>query len=186
MGCSCWPSPALTTEARTQPATRCGAPAEACRTTIASTPIASIVSTVSRRDSPFESEDVEAVKVMVSADRRFAAVSKESRVRVELSKNSVATVRPRSAGTFGMSRSVTSANESARWSTSKIPSRPRSATESRCLRAEVASRAPDAESSRAVGVEAGATVPGRARAVATAARAASVVPGDVIPGPDRR
>ena len=50
-------------------------------------------------------EDVDAVKVIESAESRFAAVSKESRVRVELSKKTVATVWPRSAGTFGIGRS---------------------------------------------------------------------------------
>ena len=38
------------------------------------------------------------MKVIVSAERRLAAVSNESRVRVEVSKNTVATVFPRSAG----------------------------------------------------------------------------------------
>ncbi len=64
---------------------RFGAPALPWRTTIASMPIASIVCTVSRRLSPFVTDDDPTVKVIVSADRRFAAVSNESRVRVESS-----------------------------------------------------------------------------------------------------
>ena len=85
VGCSWRPSPPLTTLACDQAATRCAAPAAACRTTIASTPIASIVWTVSRRLSPFFTEDDETENVMVSAESRLAAVSNDSRVRVESS-----------------------------------------------------------------------------------------------------
>ena len=85
VGCSCQPSPALITDASTQLATRCGAPEDECRTTIASTPMASIVRAVSRRDSPLFTEDELTLKLIVSADSRFAAVSNESRVRVESS-----------------------------------------------------------------------------------------------------
>ena len=42
----------------------------------------------------------------MSADRRLAAVSKESRVRVESSKKSQHHRRPRSAGTLGMAPPV--------------------------------------------------------------------------------
>ena len=52
---------------------------------MASIPIASTVRTVSSSDSPFRSEDDPAEKVMVSAERRLAAVSNDSRVRVESS-----------------------------------------------------------------------------------------------------
>ncbi len=48
-------------------------------------PIASIVCTVSRRLSPFLTDELAAVNVIMSADRRFAAVSNERRVRVESS-----------------------------------------------------------------------------------------------------
>ncbi len=41
---------------------------------------------------------------MVSADSALAAFSKDIRVRVDASKKRVATVLPRSAGTFGMGR----------------------------------------------------------------------------------
>ena len=84
MGCSCQPSPALITLTRSssQRAICHGTPAELWRTTTASTPIASIVSTVSRSDSPFFTDDEPTLKVIVSADRRLAACSKLSRVRV--------------------------------------------------------------------------------------------------------
>ena len=48
-------------------------------------PMASIVVTVSRNDSPFFTDELETEKFMVSADRRRAAVSNESRVRVDSS-----------------------------------------------------------------------------------------------------
>ena len=53
--------------------------------TTASIPIASIVCTVSRRLSPFCTEELPTVKLIVSQERRFAAVSNEMRVRVESS-----------------------------------------------------------------------------------------------------
>ena len=59
VGCSCQPSPALITRARSaHRATWRGAPDDGCRTTSASMPIASTVSTVSRSDSPFLTEEV--------------------------------------------------------------------------------------------------------------------------------
>ena len=91
--------------------------------------MAVIVSTVSRRDSPFFTDDVEVENVIVSAESLLAAVSKERRVRVESSKNSVTTVLPRRAGTRGMARSLTSTKESVTRSTSEIPWAPRSATD---------------------------------------------------------
>ena len=54
-------------------------------------PMASTVSTVSRSDSPFLTDEVAAEKDSTSAESRLAAVSKESRVRVDSSKNRVAT-----------------------------------------------------------------------------------------------
>ncbi len=50
-----------------------------------SIPIASMVSAVSRSDSPFLTEEVDTEKFMVSAESRLAAVSKLRRVRVESS-----------------------------------------------------------------------------------------------------
>ena len=48
-------------------------------------PIASIVCTVSRRLSPFFTDELDTVNAITSHERRFAAVSNESRVRVESS-----------------------------------------------------------------------------------------------------
>ena len=85
MGCWCHPSPALITAAELQRAICLGTPDDLWRTTSASTPIASIVSTVSRTDSPLLTDDDDTEKLIVSADSRLAAVSKLSRVRVESS-----------------------------------------------------------------------------------------------------
>ena len=52
---------------------------------MASTPMAQIVSTVSRRLSPLLALDVPTENVIVSADKRLAAVSNDSLVRVESS-----------------------------------------------------------------------------------------------------
>ena len=84
MGCSWQPSPALITLASIQVATRCGAPAAGWRTTIASMPIASMVCTVSRRLSPFFTDDDDTENVITSHERRLAAVSNERRVRVRV------------------------------------------------------------------------------------------------------
>ena len=64
-----------------------GMPLVLCRTTNAATPIALTVSMVSFKLSPLFTLDVDTLKVIVSADRRLAAVSKLIRVRVESSKN---------------------------------------------------------------------------------------------------
>ena len=115
MGCSCVPSPALTTAASIQPeaARRAGAPEAGWRMTTASALMASRVCAVSFRDSPLETEEPFAAKLMTSADSRFAAASNEMRVRVESSKKRFTTVRPRSAGSFLISRSPTAAISSA-------------------------------------------------------------------------
>ena len=68
-----------------QPATRFGAPAAEWRITTASMPMASIVCTVSRRLSPFFTDDDETENAITSHERRLAAVSNEMRVRVESS-----------------------------------------------------------------------------------------------------
>jgi hypothetical protein len=75
----------LTTLADTHRAIWWGTPAERWRTTMASTPMASMVSTVSRSDSPLLTDEVDTEKLRVSADSRLAACSKLSRVRVESS-----------------------------------------------------------------------------------------------------
>ena len=85
VGCSWVPSPALITLPSTQFASRCGAPAAGWRMTTASAPIACRVSAVSLRLSPLETLEPFTVKLITSAERRFAAASKEIRVRVESS-----------------------------------------------------------------------------------------------------
>src|SRR6202789_2391658 len=91
-----------------------GTPELLWRTMTASTPMASMVSTVSRSDSPLLTDDEDTEKLMTSADSRRAAVSKLSRVRVESSKNNDTTVLPRSAATLGMDRLLTSTKRSVR------------------------------------------------------------------------
>ncbi len=133
MGCSWVPSPALTTAPRIQPAwaSRCGAPLAACRTTTASAPIASSVSAVSLRLSPFETLEPFAEKLMTSAESRLAAASKEILVRVLSSKKRLTTVRPRSVGSFLISRRCVAAICSATSRTVTAPDRSRSAAERR-------------------------------------------------------
>ena len=93
--------------------------------------MASMVSTVSRSDSPLLTDELEAENVMTSADSRRAAVSKLNRVRVESSKKSDTTVLPRRAGTRGMARLLTSTKLSVSCITSSMPSAPRSSTDSK-------------------------------------------------------
>lgn len=81
--------------------------------TTASAPMASRVSAVSLSDSPLDTLDPLAEKLITSADSRLAAASNEMRVRVESSKNRLTTVRPRSVGSFLMERSETLASSSA-------------------------------------------------------------------------
>ena len=133
----CWwvPSPALITGQSIQPAwaSRYGAPEDWCRTTTASTPIAWSVCAVSLRLSPFDTLEPLAEKLSTSADSRFAAVSKLIRVRVESSKNRLITVRPRSVGSFLISRDCVAAIWAAVSSTSTASSCERSLADSRCL-----------------------------------------------------
>ena len=85
VGCSCVPSPAFSTSPWTHRVRVCGAPEDECRITMASAPMASSVSAVSFRLSPFDTQEPPVEKLMTSADSRFAASSKEIRVRVEFS-----------------------------------------------------------------------------------------------------
>src|SRR5262245_54406305 len=75
--------------------------------------IASILRAVSSSVSPFTTLLEDGEKLMTSALRRFAASSNDVLVLVLGSKNRFTTVRPRSAGTFLISRPVTSLKESA-------------------------------------------------------------------------
>src|SRR5512134_3014572 len=115
VGCAWRPSPALITCSCgfTWRATRYGAPEEPWRTTKMSACIAERLATVSSSDSPLEVELTATLRLMTSAERRLAAISKVVRVRVEPSKNRLNTLLPRSSGTFLMSRSVTPAKDSA-------------------------------------------------------------------------
>ena len=62
---------------------------------------------VSSKDSPLLAEDLAMSRLITSALRRVAAISKVVRVRVEFSKNRLNTLLPRSRGTFLTSRSFT-------------------------------------------------------------------------------
>src|SRR5690606_1319663 len=84
------------------------APAYGWRMTIISTFMAKILLTVSINVSPLLTEEEEAAKLIVSAERRFSANSKDKRVRVEFSKNTFAIVISRRDGTFFIGRFNTS------------------------------------------------------------------------------
>src|SRR5678816_1013541 len=88
------PSPALTTCScgLTWRAMRNGAPEDAWRTTKMSACIAERFATVSSSDSPLVAEETAMLRLMTSAESRFAAISKVVRVRVEASKNRLNTV----------------------------------------------------------------------------------------------
>ena len=133
VGCSCMPSPALMTRAPHRRATRCPAPADACRRTSMSGAIASRLRTVSASVSPFETLEPAEAMFTVSALSRFSAISNEVRVRVLGSQKRLTTVWPRRAGTFLIDRVPTSFMASAVSSTSRISSGDRSATLSRSL-----------------------------------------------------
>src|SRR5690606_41615648 len=94
------PSPALTIEHFVHWAIWAGAPEAMCRMIIMSTPMASMVFTVSRSDSPLDTEVPLPVRLIVSAESHLPASSKELRVRVESSKKKLMMVRPRSVGSF--------------------------------------------------------------------------------------
>src|SRR2546426_6079602 len=113
VGCSCVPSPALTTLERMRLPRNRAAPDDGWRITTMSIRIASRFFAVSTSVSPFCTALPDAATFTVSADRRFSANSKEMRVRVEASKNRLTIVLPRSAGTFLMGRSDPSLNGSA-------------------------------------------------------------------------
>ena len=99
--------------------------------TTASAPMASRVRAVSLSDSPLETDEPFAEKLMTSAERRLAAASKEIRVRVESSKKRLTTVRPRRVGSFLIGRSATRAISSAVSRIRTASSRVRSAAEMR-------------------------------------------------------
>src|SRR3954471_12414453 len=117
---------------------RNGAPAEAWRTTKISACMAERLATVSRSDSPLVCDETAMFRLMTSADRRLAAISKVVRVRVEGSKKRLNTLLPRSSGTFLTSRSVTPAKDSAVSRICVRISRGRPSMESRCCNSPLA------------------------------------------------
>src|SRR5208283_4808073 len=143
VGCSCAPSPALTTWALSTRARKCGAPEALWRMTMKSALSASRLRAVSLSVSPFLSEDASAVKLMMSADRRCSESSKLMRVRVEGSMKRLTTVLPRSAGTFLIARSPTALNARAVSSTVTISSALSDSMSSRCLRFQLMSFSQD-------------------------------------------
>src|SRR5579864_3311434 len=68
---------------------------------------------VSSSDSPLLVDEALMFRLMTSADRRFDAISKVVRVRVEFSKNRLNTLLPRISGTFLTSRSLMPTNDDA-------------------------------------------------------------------------
>ena len=82
VGCSWVPSPALITGHSTRRASKCGAPEEGWRMTIAAGRMATRLRAVSSRVSPLVTLLAAAVMLMASADKRLAAISNEVRVRV--------------------------------------------------------------------------------------------------------
>jgi len=100
VGCSCWPSPALTTEQVTFWDKRDAAPEDPCRTTSRSGCMAFRVTAVSISVSPLEIDDERGLMLTTSAPRRLPANSKELCVRVEFSKNRFISVRPFNRSSF--------------------------------------------------------------------------------------
>src|SRR5512134_1033467 len=134
------PSPALITCScgLTWRAMRNGAPEDSWRTMKMSACIAERLATVSSSDSPFDCELAATFRLMTSAERRLAAISKVVRVRVEGSKNRLNTLLPRSSGTFFTSRSVTPAKDSAVSRICSRISRGSPSVESRCCSSPLA------------------------------------------------
>ncbi len=87
--------------------------------------IASRLRAVSTSVSPFTTDEPAAAMFTVSAERRFSANSKETRVRVDASKKRLTMVLPRRTGTFLMRRSEISLKGSAVSRIARICSRER-------------------------------------------------------------
>src|SRR3546814_18213029 len=92
---------------------KCAALVLACLTLNISACMTVRFSTVSRMVSPLDGEEVSTLRLITSADKRLAAISKVVRVRVLFSKKILQTVLPRSKGTFLTSLSATPTKESA-------------------------------------------------------------------------
>ncbi len=132
VGCSPAPSPAFTTGTSTASAARFAPPVSPCLMTMQSAYPASMRA-VSTRVSPLAVDDEEAsATVTVRAPRRWAAASKDRRVRVEGSRKSTATIflesahdAPRPVASRSMERAVSRMR--------RISERDRSRVESRSL-----------------------------------------------------
>jgi hypothetical protein len=85
VGWACHPSPPLSTLPAKCSAARYGAPEAECRITSIWAPSACTVRIVSTSDSPLVTDELLAAMFTTSAERFFAATSKETRVRVDAS-----------------------------------------------------------------------------------------------------
>ena len=94
-------------------ASRWGVPGVLCRTTTASTPMASRFLAVSINDSPLDKLLVEAEKSITSAPRRRAAKEKLVFVRVEFSKNRFTIAAPDRTSIFSRHPCVASLHMTA-------------------------------------------------------------------------
>ena len=81
--------------------------------------------------SPFSTDEPLDLSEIVSAESRLAASSNDDDVRVEASKKTLRTVRPRSVGSFLTSRSATASKLAASSSRRSTVGRSRSSLESR-------------------------------------------------------
>ena len=131
-GCSCWPSPALTTLQSTFCESRDAAPDEPWRTTRMSGFIAFSVTAVSIRVSPLEIDDERGDMLITSAPSRLPASSKLLWVRVEASKKRFTRVRPLSRSTFLARCRLRVTNSSASRSSSSTAGGSRSRTLRKC------------------------------------------------------
>ena len=151
VGCSWQPSPAFTTGTRTRSASMCGTPATESRTTSTSALMAARLRAMSASVSAFDRLEPARVTLIASAESRFAAISNETRVRVDDSRNTLITVRPRSVGTRLISRCEISSIASDVSSTRSISSRLMCSMPSRCLiRSPPRARRPHACAARRV------------------------------------
>ena len=133
VGCSCAPSPALTTAHSTFWARSATAPAAWWRTTRMSGRMAFSVIAVSMRVSPFFTEEALTAMFITSAPSLLPANSKDDWVRVEASKKRLIWVRPRRVAFFFSTCRLTSIAASAELSKSAISWGERPSIPRRCL-----------------------------------------------------
>jgi hypothetical protein len=133
VGCSWLPSPALITLEERCRARKCGAPEHQWRMTTMSGFIASMFCSVSSSVSPLDMAEPLTWMLTESEERRFSAISKLRRVRVEFSKKALTIIRPRRVWTFLIRRSETPRIASAVSRMTSTSSRARPSMPSRCL-----------------------------------------------------